>query len=204
LHYSFDQKEGKKVTDKSGKGHDGTVKGGRLVEDGKAGNAYGSSGNRWYINAGTGVAASLTGDYTVSMWVNLTDKTSRHQGFFFSNKHGGERVMYAYFNKDLQRMNWHTHAKGKQLVIFDVPADLPLNRWVHLVFRHGGTQWEIYLDEKQLISHTGARQIPQYNGDFIIGSDEPDYMLSGAVDEVMVFNRALSKDEVKTLYDAQK
>lgn len=91
----------------------------------------------------------------------MPENARRHQALFhLSPRNKSFSPLYAYFNKDTQRMNWHTHgvAPDEAPVLFDVPTSLPARRWVHMVWRHNGEKWEIYGNGERLICHAGAAE----------------------------------------------
>ena len=79
-----------------------------------------------------------------------------------------------------------------------------LNQWNHVVFTYdGGTTIKFYMNG-QLTQQTSVPYVPDtVDGPVRIGStDDPGRVFNGLIDEVIIYNRALSTDEIKAHYDA--
>ena len=92
--------------------------------------------------------------------------------------------------------------------------NLPLDRWCHLVGTYDGEMLRYYVDGKlEKETRLAASPTPVWDGPdtkLVVGNmsrlpfiNWSDMFFNGLVDEVMIFNRTLSADEVKALYDAQ-
>jgi uncharacterized repeat protein (TIGR01451 family) len=83
---------------------------------------------------------------------------------------------------------------------------IPFQRWVHVAATYDGAMARVYFDgvEQAAVALTG--NILHNNHDACIGNDNwpgsTAYALNGLVDEVEVFNRALSASEVANIYNA--
>ena len=87
---------------------------------------------------------------------------------------------------------------------YPVPAgDLGGSAWVHLVGTYDGANWKLYRNGKLVASQaspTGA--LPVDLGDWAVGSTGEGWMdnFNGAIDEVAIYNTALSASKVATHY----
>jgi hypothetical protein len=80
----------------------------------------------------------------------------------------------------------------------------PANTWTHLVFVGTSTGTTLYANGTAVSSLTNSIPLPRkyFGADYVTSTGNTlDYML-GTVDEVVIFNRALSGTEISTLYDA--
>ena len=92
----------------------------------------------------------------------------------------------------------------------NVPAQSPRNvvkdKWQHVaVSFQSGEWWTVYLDGEVLIDYprTGDELVP-INAPLILGTEEPlalNRYYNGIIDEFALFNRGLSKGEIKDIQD---
>jgi hypothetical protein len=78
---------------------------------------------------------------------------------------------------------------------------VPLNKWTHLVDAHDGTNSLHYHDGVLVLSGTEGCPGPN-SADFQIGSSHNSAHLQGMLDDVRVYNRALTASEIKAIHDA--
>jgi len=77
------------------------------------------------------------------------------------------------------------------------------DQWYHVVYTYGGSgQHAFYIDGK--LSPPQARELgtinTQSNGKLYIGSNGLGQFLDGWLDEVMIYNRVLTPDEIEQIY----
>jgi hypothetical protein len=86
----------------------------------------------------------------------------------------------------------------------DAPSALAVGAYVHLAATYDGAALRLYVNGQPAgeRAHTGAMpatDLPLLLGQMLPG--QPEYNFPGALDEVRVYNRALSAAEVVALYD---
>ena len=77
-----------------------------------------------------------------------------------------------------------------------------LNTWSHVAVTYDGSNRTFYINGVM----SGSYASSGHNilaGEFKIGSTASDESFKGSLDEVMIFNRALSSSEIKALYDSK-
>jgi len=84
------------------------------------------------------------------------------------------------------------------LIIYD--GTFPTNRWVHVVGTNNGSTGKIYLDGQEVVSGTSGTQQSNTGSLFIGNFYNNTYAFNGYIDDVSVFSRALSANEVKALF----
>jgi hypothetical protein len=201
---------GAMVRDESGAGNDGLVVGAQWVPDGKFGGAYQfhiTNLTDWIVihNSDT-----LNPDYiTVAAWIKAADKDGFwnrivdkdwRNGFCLSL--GGDYKGNAHRGKLVFESSAGQIEKG--------PA-LDDNRWHHVAITFDGKMISAFIDgvgQSQPAKDTGP--LKKSTWDLCIGNSVVDYgtgefiAFDGLIDEVRIYNRALSAEEVRALYDAQK
>jgi len=214
LYYSFDKDEGEKAADKSGSGNEGKVHGTKWVANGKRGGAYQFDGRDDVVNAGHGSSLDITSNLTISAWIYKRKKT------FGDRQHALEAVLgkddgrddtgrsYMIYLASTKVFFVYGKGSGNGFHTITSSENLCLEQWCHVVVVHktgGGNK--LYVDGKLVAEDTEGSPLPStQNTDLIIGDSkawEPWYFY-GALDEIMIFDRALSESEIKTIYISQK
>ena len=187
------------AADASGKGVDGNVinADGVWVDDG--GRSVYQSGNDSFIELGTLPVIGLNTDFTWSFWVNA-DETDNNN-IVFGNRWGPDGVDFdpREFIKFTPRVfEWHVDAGGQ-----NVPGENSMfivGEWAHNLVVKTGTTLSYYRDGTEIatseITAAPANAQPLY-----LGGQNGAEIFSGKFDEVAIFNRALSTDEVTDVYN---
>jgi hypothetical protein len=141
------------------------------------------------------LAASGSGDY-----VNAITNTS--EVFLRIDNSGANYSVGATEYSDGTGTNTTTAAT------YSIPAvDLTGSSWVHLVGTYDGTQWNLYRNGVLVAnqpSATGAVTVP--NGDWAVGATGMGWAdnFGGNIDEVAIYDKALSASQVAAHYVAGK
>ena len=214
--WTFDAPDMAGVTayDRSGQGNTGTLTNGPTKTIGKIGQALNFDGVDDVVTLGTGIRPVLP--VTISAWINpraVTNKkgifstdrlsSSVHSGIYLSTgiigAQGNLEVTYG--------SNTACDASGRQTKTGSTA--LPLNTWTHVVaVVRGAANISLYLngvDDSGSYTGTGGGLV--YSGESgTIGElfdcfDGDNKAFPGLIDEVRVYNRALSPDEIRRLYN---
>jgi len=77
-------------------------------------------------------------------------------------------------------------------------AQLPLNTWTHLAVTHDGTTLRLYVNGAQVGSRAVAGSLLTSSGALRIGGNSIwGEFFQGSIDEVRIYNRALSPGEIQ-------
>ncbi len=189
------------VFDVSGNGNNGTANGDAApVTGGKYFGAYTFDGAGDYVQATQTDLATGADPRTIMAWINATDTDTIRVPFAYGKSGGTDnyKAFGVYLPPDEVLQFW-----GAGSADFSTGTTLTTNVWHHVAVTYDGSDVRVYLDAKQ-VGPTTARILDTGNMGFFIGSDgdiDPaDYHYSGLVDEVMVWNRALSSDEIYQHY----
>jgi hypothetical protein len=81
-------------------------------------------------------------------------------------------------------------------------SNIPSNDWVHVVCQKTGSEYQIWLNGEldDSVSNEIINSV-QNNRKFLIGGDGGENYLSGSLDEIKVFNKALTENEILHLSD---
>ncbi|MFC1576119.1 DUF2341 domain-containing protein [Candidatus Omnitrophota bacterium] len=183
------------LSDSTSNGNTGIPTGVTQGASGQASGATSFDGSSDWIDCGTGIASSFTGDFTVSAWFKF-DSTTVQQGVW-AQYEGANRTQWVYRNKDTGTLNWH----GNGGVMTYAPGYTPTTGdWTNIVWRHSGTYWQIFVDGNPLAAPLdNAVQLSDAAGSFTISFTDRDWF-SGDIDEARVSNTARSLEWIGTEY----
>jgi hypothetical protein len=194
-HYPFNGN----ALDESGNGNHGTVHGAMLTEDrfGKSDGAYSFDGKNDYIISSPNLPIGNS-VRSISVWFKSTSD-SGYNGWYtntvtsWGNASDNNNCDIAFY-------------QGKLLFgafANDVRTDVLVNdgSWHHVVVIHNGTILKIYLDH-EVIASNKIRELNTTNSSFYIGkrSGQSNQHMDGVVDDVRIYNRALTESEIQQLY----
>ena len=210
LYYDFDKDEGDKVTDLSGKGNDGKVFGAKWTKNGAGarrtargwvGGAYDFDGKDDYVEIPNEDSFDFsTGDFTVAHWVRTT-VVLNGQNMTTVNKWGQSRGRdnwaFFIFDDDLH-FRW---SDGSERSV-DISDKLTPKQWHHVVVARRGEMICGYLNGVVTEKDVPVRGILRNDCKVRIGSQDAGdrRYFNGSIDGVMIWNRALSDEEIKQLY----
>lgn len=193
------------------RGNDATINGGAAYVTGKYGKAIQLDGTDDYLEVADDASLDLgTGDFTLSLWVKRGEKGSGKghtllsksdssptagNSLFFNIADSGSEI-------DKAVLALSESASGSLVTTKIVSRESLGTEWKHLVAVRRGTTLELYVDGK--LDATAAGQLVKISstGNLFIGKSflSPEKYLKGLLDEVRVYNRALSAEEIKLLY----
>lgn len=174
--------------DESGNGNDGSVIGATLTADrfGNANSAYHFDGVNDYIDLG-----SMGGLKTVSMWI----KQGPRSGFDFYLGHNDFR-----FYASTAESGRLTLGEAASHVVSPVHMDSQVNQWIHIVGISDGVDSKIYLNSTNVTVSTGNLKTVE-NAAVNLGRwTEATHYMNGDIDDVRIYDRVLTNQEIATLY----
>lgn len=190
LKYTKDETPGSEImTDRTPYSNDGQNYGATITSDG---GSFNNSSHQRIL----GNIDSPDSGLTLSAWINPTaypsERSTIIQGispasYYLSLYNNGAINTYWYGTNPA---GYHSSSAG----------DVSLNVWTHVVGMWNGSQAKIYVngDNKKTISVPGLGTTP---ASFNIGAESISRQFVGQISNVLIYNRALSDDEVKMLYD---
>ncbi len=204
LHFSFDQKSEPSIglsttsiIDESGNGYNGTLQLATTptwISNGFDGGAYQLNGTNFIEFPNPGLD-NLNQEWTVSAWVNASDLSI---GFQYLIEGMNQGNFISFNNKPLLYLNF----SANNYFTYGSDGHIQLNKWHQLVFTFNSTTTErkVYLD---------GVDISDYSENFTstpIGLS-PTMKLGtnfeGMLDDVKIFDKVLTDQEVEDLYQAR-
>jgi len=194
-HWTFDEGSGTVAHD-AVDGNDAKIMNGATWTAGKIGNALSFDGVNDYVDCGGSTALSPL-NLTVALWVRpegagnctivrkgATGSDSEYQLTLSSNG-----CVAGSFKS------------GSQIVKVVSPNALPANRWAHVAFTRDGHEAALYVNgaDKTVVAYNWTPV--SGSGPLCIGGGGANQPYKGCVDDVRIYDQALSAEEIKDLYE---
>jgi hypothetical protein len=192
------------ANDASGNGNHGIVKGATLTEDrfGNADSAYTFNGINNYIHLSSLDSIGFNNG-TVTLWFKLA--TGFHTGnkninlFSKDNQSYEQNVIEAFFDDNTGKIKLDYGDFGQSIFSDSDSWDY---QWYHLAFTWGSIGLKMYVngirqaDTSDIVSPVNADTITH------IGTHQATAsFFKGEIDDILIYNRALSDTEIKQLYN---
>jgi arabinan endo-1,5-alpha-L-arabinosidase len=147
-----------------------------------------------------------TNDYSVSMWLkpeSFTDYTTA----FFAGASANAWLSYvpSMAGSALTRL-WANN--GAFFDNAELDSRIPAKEWTHVAFTVDGTNGDVlkmYVNGELQLEADGFPRVftvPGETNEFALGVNYWDTPYHGAIDELKIFNGAISAEEIKALFDA--
>jgi hypothetical protein len=199
-HWTFDEGQGAVARDSSGNGNHGQLHDCRWVKRGD-GYALGFDGVKSYADCGAGPSLDLTQTVTLEAWIKPTGSPSGEPLIFgkyydsYGITHYGANGAWFYISGGGNNLN----------------NTMLLNAWNHVVGTFDGKLMTLYLNRVQVGRKESKFPTIAHGKDFLMGILVPDANATdpsysklahwrGELDDVRVYNRALSETEVLQHY----
>jgi len=195
--YGFEEGAGGTVRDASGNNNTGTLNGGTWAPDGKYGGALSFNGVSDLVVINGSASLNLGSAMTQEAWVYPTAPTS-FQSTWSTILHRETDAYYLHVSSpqgSLRPAGGATYNGSESYVAS--PSVIPLNAWTHLAVTYDGTMMKLYVNGVQVASKAASGTIETNSNPLRIGGNVPyGQYFEGMIDEVRVYNRALSATEI--------
>jgi len=185
--------EGKKVKDSVGK-NDGEMKGDPKVVEGKIGDALSFNGSSDYVEIPHNDSLSFnTGDFTVCVWAKTKATTGRWAQRQDIVGKGDPSVSGYAVSADTNKGFFWVGGAGE----FSGTTDINDDKWHYIVGIRKSSDCLVYTDGKQEVKGTNAENVDTAVS-MIFGKHplKAESFFAGSIDEICVYNRALTEDEI--------
>lgn len=194
--YGFDQGAGSTVTDSSGRGNTGTATNTAWSTSGRFGSALSFNGSSSRVVVPDAASLDLTTGMTLEAWVNPAS-TSGWRTLALKEVTSPGDLAYGLYSAEPGRGPGAYLGAGTQTTSTVRPAPLPANTWSHVATTFDGSTLRLYVDGALAGSQSRSAPIPTSTGPLAIGGNAIwGEWFSGRIDEVRVYNRALSAAEI--------
>jgi hypothetical protein len=192
----MDESGGTIAADSSGAGHDGTLVNGPTFIAGRIGNALSLDGSNDYVRIDHAPELSLTDEMTMAAWVYKISNSGWDE--ILSKGETGQNHNYA-FQMNGAELVWTTYNGGYTDVYSAVT--ITRNRWYHVAvtFNNATDTVKFYVDGSLRSTRTTTANPLPNTEPLFIGRCTCLCILHGRVDDVRLYNRALSDAEIAAI-----
>jgi len=199
-HWIMNEGGGLTAYDISGKGNHGTLTSGPTWTAGQFGPAISFDGSNDFVSVGSPAALNLVGEASIFCWARFADLVTTQELL----AQAAANDVIGQIALEVGRTDAKLSVLWADTVIGTSTGTVASNIWYHLGFTRAGTTgswtWRIYINGAQDSTNTSATN-PGSQQPFSIGKDGAGALpFNGLIDDVRIFNRALSADEVRYLY----
>jgi len=203
LYFPFDEGSGDTAIDASGTGNNGVITGATWSNDGKIDKALEFDGSSFVEVPSSDSLEELVEEMTMAAWINPLLTGSDWQGIITKGNDAAEHFEL------LVNVNGHIHTAqmftgGRGIADRPAPGSIVAGEWQHLAVTYSAAdnEWILYINGSvQDNSSAGNSGDLVPDGNPLVVGDErpPNRLFQGLIDEVAVFNRAISADEVNEI-----
>jgi fibronectin type 3 domain-containing protein len=196
LAYSFNAGSGTTVIDASSNGNNGTINGATWSTQGRYGGALSFNGTSNMVVIPNSASLNLSAGMTLQAWIMPTAVQSGWRTVM-------QREVDAYFlnasNDNGPLIPSGGGHIGDQVQWVSGSTASPVNAWTHLAMTYDGAQMRLYVNGVLAAGQTATGPIQTNSNALRIGGNVPyGEFFQGLIDEVRVYNRALSQAEIQT------
>jgi hypothetical protein len=190
--YGFEEPTGTTATDSAGT-NTGTINGATRTTSGKNGSALTFNGTTNTVTIPDANPLDLTTGMTLEAWVKPT--ASANWRTILLKEQPGDLVYGLYASQGAGEIGGHIFTTSDLWT--NTTSALPLNAWSHVSATYDGTTLRLYLNGSQVATRAIAGPIKTSTGVLRIGGNAiwGEYFV-GTIDDVRVYNRALTAAEV--------
>ena len=194
------------ANDDSGNGNNGTVNGATLTSDrfGNANSAYSFNGTSDFIKVLDNDLLDLTQNLTLSAWIS-PNSVVNEQAVFGKGKISSQ-TGYSLLHNVLIPEKTGISIQNQPMPVSEAhinSSTLNLNTWYQLLGTYNGSELKLYLNGVLVKTTTTSLQLmPNSLTDLFIGCELSGFrFFNGKIDDVGIWNRALSQQEITQLFN---
>jgi len=201
-HWALDESSGTVASDSSGLGRDATVANGTWMT-GVNGNSLDFNGSDSTMTLPESAFSTISEEITIAMWVYGGSTLPKKSSILYAEDASGKRCL----NVMLPWSNGGIYfdagdSTGYDRIVKTAATNEYKDQWNHWVFTKNATTGVMNMYLNGTLWHTGTGKTKPIGTitDAVLGSRIGRLYYDGAVDDLKVFNQALSATEVNELY----
>jgi concanavalin A-like lectin/glucanase superfamily protein/chitobiase/beta-hexosaminidase-like protein/parallel beta helix pectate lyase-like protein/uncharacterized protein DUF6298/collagenase-like protein with putative collagen-binding domain/uncharacterized protein DUF1565 len=200
-HWKFDEGMGTSASDASGNGNTATLVNGPSWSTGTVGKALYFDGVDDNLVVATSSSLNLSGSFTLSAWVNPASMSTDFRSILVKN--------YTYY---LYASVAGYCGSGNPLGGFSGGSDhntvcqaspLPVNTWTYLALTYDGATLTLYRNGAAVAGAAVSGAPSSTTETLQIGASQYGEYFQGRIDEVRIYNKALTATEIQASYESQ-
>lgn len=196
--WSFDEGSGTVVGDVSGMANHGTLSNAIWNGPGKFGSALSFNGTNASVLVPDANTLDLTTGMTIEAWVNPTAAMGDTWRNAVMKERGADQSYSLYANGSTGRPRGEVFLASGGKVVAGTAA-VAANAWTHLATTYDGATLRLFVNGIQVSSAAASGNITTSTGPLRFGGNGPwGEWFSGRIDEVRIYNRALTAAQIQT------
>jgi len=194
-YWKFDEGSGKVAADSSGSGNNGTLKGNPKWVAGQLGGALDFNGSTDFVEIPNNDSLSITGEITIAAWTNMRANASGEMAIVSKGGWAANDLPYELTETPGDVIFWQFYNDaGRDTCSPDSPA---VNEWHHIAATYDGTIFKCYIDGELAEEWAYTGKMPVNTASVTIGMrSRGGTFFNGLIDEVMIYDNALTEDEI--------
>ncbi len=196
-YWKFDEGSGSTAADSSGNGNNGTLVNGPVWTAGRVGNALYFDGIDDNVTVPDSASLHLSSAFTLSAWVNPAATFTDYRSIVTKNPPYYLYASSSWFCPDGSPLGGFSTD-----VINPVCQSSPLitNTWTNLAVTYNGSTLTLYRNGVAVANSNVSATLSPTTLNLQIGGSQFGEYFKGIIDEVRVYNKALSAAEIQTIY----
>jgi hypothetical protein len=192
--YGFNEASGVQVIDASGQGNTGTISSATRTKTGRFGGALSFNGTSAWVTVADAPSLELASSLTFEAWVSPTSGNGWRSVLLKETADGLAYALYSANNASRPAAFVHTGGD----VGLNGAAAVPVNAWTHLAITWDGATMRMFVNGVQVSSAAVSGAVTTGGGALRIGGNSVwgEYF-KGQIDEVRIYNRALTAGEIQ-------
>ena len=142
-------------------------------------------------------------DFSVNLMFNLNGTSASNLGFIGHDQGSGNlpkwTINYNYANPNAFEFHINNFGASPKVFLPSNPIMLSINNWYDLTVVKSNSLYSFFLNGVNIGSDTFSAIIPTINAPLIIGGPEPALPYNGLIQDVSLYNIALSQSQINTL-----
>lgn len=138
-------------------------------------------------------------NYSISFWMYLHSSQSNNSNNYYSILNYANKPNFTY-NPVKHEFQIVCDISGSEQEIIYTSSDIPLQKWINIIFTYNNTTMDVFIDNNLMISKPNI--IPYVNIDSLTIGDNNG--LSGGICNVIYFKKPLSVGSMFILYHSNK
>jgi Concanavalin A-like lectin/glucanases superfamily len=189
--YGFNEGSGTVVHDVSGNGNDGSISGATWTTSGKYGDALRFNGTNARVNINNATSLQLRSGMTLEAWVYPTSVSSAWRDVIYKGNDN-------YYLEGTSPNSSRPAMGGTFGGTLYGTSPLTANTWAHLAASYDGATMRLYVNGVQVASRAQTGAIATSTNPLQVGGDSIyGQYFAGRIDEVRIYNRALSAAQIQ-------
>jgi uncharacterized membrane protein len=193
--YGFDEGSGTTTADASGNANTGTLSGATWNASGRYGSALTFNGTSDWVTVPDNAVLDLTGPMTIEAWVYPTSVGDWRSVLLKETSTG---LSYGLYTSDSDGLPSGWIRRTSDIGVTGNAA-VAIDSWVHLAVTYDGSALNLYVNGSQVATRAITGAIATSSQPLRIGGNASyGEFFDGTIDEVRIYNRALTASEIQT------